>query len=302
MLNAAERIAPARPIGHISAPKHRVDHTHSHVSTIAKSKSVIIPFVPSKPTITPPFWAMIGQVSRLEDAAHKFTVQKEQRIDTIFAEIQRLHRDEGIKLEEAYAASEDMTFWGFLYDVAMGITSSVSFFFGFAAIGSGGTLVGAALITSGVLSLTNIAFKHMEAWDWIATQVSNDKETKQAIKTYLPAAVGITAAAMGAYGAYAAWNYTELQGISKALGILETAAGVAQAVTAWNNGNASERFTSVRAEVSALQTKGELTTLELDIVIEDIKKFQKDLSVIQDLIGRLVQDTSASIQAIQQPV
>jgi len=302
MVNAAERIAPSRPIGHFSAPKQRADHTHNHVSTIAKSKSVVIPFVPSKPTIPPPFWAMIGQVSRLEDAAHKFTVQKEQRIDCIFAEIQRLQKEEGIKLEEAYAASEDMTFWGFLYDTAMGIASSVSFFLGFAAVSGGGTVVGAALIASGVLSLTNIAFKHVEAWDWVATQVSNDKETKQAIKTYLPVAVGIVAAAMGAYGAYGAWNYSELQGMSKALGILETTAGVAQAVTAWNNGKASERFKAVRAEVSALQTKGDLTTLELDVVIEDIKKFQKDLSVIQDLIGRLVQDTSTSIQAIQQPV
>lgn len=306
MVNRTERIASTRAIPPVAAPRHRVDHTHSHFSTISKSKSVVPPYVATKPILEPPpppFWAMIGQVSRLENAAYKFTVQKEQRIDSIFDQIKRLQLEEGLKLEEAYAASEDVTYWSFLYEMATALMSSVSFFFGFAAVSSGGTAVGAALIASGVLSLTNIAFKHAQAWDWIADQVSNgDQEVRQAVKTYLPVGVGIVAAALGVYGAYGAWSYPQLQGTSKALAILETIAGVAHATTAWGNGQAAQRFKLTSAEVSALQSKGELTTLELEIVIDDIKKIQKDLGAIQELVGRLVQDTSHSIQSIQQPV
>lgn len=305
MLNRSERVTPSRPAAPPPPLRKMAAPTEDRLSTISKSKSVVSPFVPSKPILDPPppVWSMLGEVGRLENAAYTFTLQKEQRIDSIFNQIKRLQLEEGLKLEETYAASEDMTFWGYLYDIGSAIMSSVSFFFGFAAVSSGGTLVGAALLTSGILSLTNIAFKHAQAWDWIADQVSNgDRETREAVKTYLPAAVGIAATAMGLYGAYGAWNFPQLQGTAKGLAILETTAGVAQAIASWNNGQAGHRFRSAGAEVSALQTKTELTTLELDVVIDDIKKFQKELGEVQELIGRLVQDTSHSIQSIQQPV
>jgi len=303
MVNRAEKISPIESIRPISSQKQQERSIQDHVSTLNRSKTVTPAHQTSKPILSPPIWETLNNVNRLESVNYDYTLLKKDRINNICEQIKKLQVEEIEKLEEVSTASEEMTYWGHLYDAGNAIASSVSFFFGFAAVSSGGTAVGAALITSGILSLSNIAFKHAEAWDWVADQFSSgDQETHDAIKTYLPIAIGIVAAAMGAYGAYGTWNLPQMQGVSKGLAILETTAGVTQAISAWRNGQAAQKFRTAGAEVSALQTKGELVNLDVDDVMDDIKKLQKDLGLVHEMIGRLIQDASHSIQSIQQPV
>lgn len=302
-IDETRQVAPPFPVGkrpNVSVPQVRDDR-----STIGKAAGVTLPFQPSKPTLDRPIpvWEMLNQVNRLEVVANRVSLQKESSAQYILDKIQTLHIEEAKKLEEAYAASQDVTFWGMLEDVGSVVMSSVSFFFGFSALTSGGTAVGGALVVSGILSLSNVAFKHAQVWDWIADQLSNgDEETRQTILTYLPAAVGIAAAAMGAFGAYGAWNTPTVQGTEKAFAIIQTAASVASGLTAYVNGKAASHFKWAGAEVSALQSKGELTTLDLENVLEEIKGFQKKLVETQELAGKLIQDADKAVQITQQIV
>lgn len=304
-MGKTERVSHAHQVLPLPRVERKPHVSNDHFSTIAKSKSITALYTPSKPLLDPPMpiWEMLSQVGRLERAADKYTLHKEYQIDQTYNKIQQFQRTEALKLEEAYAASQDVSFWSLLEDIGSCLMSSISFFFGFSALATGGTIVGAALIVSGVLSLSNIAFKHAQAWDWIADQVAGgDKEMRQAIVTYLPVAVGITAAALGAYGAWGAWNTSHLEGTAKGLAILQTTASLAKGITAYGSGRAAAHYKSAGAEFSALQTKTELTTLGLENYIEDIKDFQKKLTNVQELVGRLVQDTNRAVQLTQQTV
>ncbi|MBS0630171.1 MAG: hypothetical protein JSS30_08140 [Verrucomicrobia bacterium] len=303
MVNRAERVTSSR---HIHTPPHHHRRPHApedYQSTISKSKTVVSSYTPSKPLLPSPMWDSINQVGRLERVADRFTLQKESQIDMTFDKIQKLHQEEALKLEEAYNISQDVSFWGILEDIGSSLMSSISFFFGFSAVAAGGTAVGAALIVSGVLSLSNIAFKHAQTWDWIADQVAGgDRQMHQAILTYLPPAIGITAAAMGAFGAWGAWHYSYLQGTEKALAILGTTTSLAKGISAYGSGRVNAQSRMTNAEISALQSKAELTILDLEEINDEIKEYQKNLSVMYEYAAKLIQDANKAVQLTQQPV
>jgi hypothetical protein len=301
MLNRTQPAPRSSQVHHIPPAAHKKRSSDDHVSTIEKSKSVASPFTTSKPIL--PHWDMIEQVNRLEKATDVYTQLKQNQIDQSFKRIQDLQREEALKLAEADAASQNVSFWGILEDIGSTIMSAVSFFFGFAALTTGGAAIGGALIVSGILSFSSIAFKHAKGWDWIADQVAgDDKQLRQAIVTYLPVAVGITAAAMGAYGAWGAWHYAPMEGSRKALAILETAAGLAKGISAFGSGKAAAFYKTATAEFSALQTKTELTTLGVEEIIVEIKDLHKQRNADYELAAKLIQDASHAIQLTQQPV
>lgn len=299
MLNRAEPIPHSRQV-HNSPPVSRKKHpTEDHVSTLEKSKTVASPREPSKPVLL----ATIDNVERLEKATDLYTAQKQTQIDLSFKRIQAFQLEETKKLEEAYKASENVGFWGILEDIGSTIMSAISFFFGFSALATGGAAIGGALIISGILSLSSIAFKHAKGWDWIADQIAGEnKPLRQAIVTYLPVAVGITAAAMGAYGAWGAWHYAPMEGSKKALAILQTAASIAKGISAFGSGKAASHYKTANAEFSALQTKTELTTLGIEEIIVEIKDMHKKMSAEYELVAKIIQDSSHAIQVTQQPV
>jgi hypothetical protein len=217
-------------------------------------------------------------------------------------EIQKLHEEEARKLEEAYAASKDASFWSLLEDIGSTIMSSVSFFFGAAALSSGGAAVGGALIVSGVASLSHIAFKYTDGWDWISEQVAGEnKELKETIRTYLPSALGITAAAIGLYGVYGAWSFAGGVGLQQAFSVLQTSGHVAHGIFAYANGQANSFYRKSSAEVSALQSMSELVRMDVENCIEELKEFHENQLAINEQAARLIEETDQAIQITQQP-
>lgn len=302
MLNRTQPVPRNRQVHHIPPVAHKKRPSEDHISTIERSKTAASFYNTSKPVLTP-LWETIDNVERLEKATDRYTAQKQTQIDQSFKRIQAFQLEEAQKLEEAYEASENVSFWGILEDIGSTIMSAVSFFFGFSALATGGALIGGALIVSGVLSVSTLVFKHAKGWDWIADQVAGDNlQLRKAIVTYLPVAVGITAAAMGAYGAWGAWHYAPMEGSKKALAILESAASLAKGITAFGSGKAAAHYKTANAEFSALQTKTELTTLGVEEIIVEIKDIHKKMSAEYELVTKIVQDSSHAIQVTQQPV
>ncbi len=274
-------------------------------STISKA-SERLSHKPSKPLLDPPsspFWETLNQVNRLDKAANQHGAYKESQIESHLKEMEKLHLEEAAKLEEAYQTAKDVGFWSLLEDVGNTLMSSVSLFYGFSALSSGGTVVGGALIASGVLSISNLVFKYTDAWNWVADQIAHEHEDlKSAIKTYIPCAVGIAAAATGIYGSYYAWNLAYATGSNQAISILKTAGHLAAGLTSFANGRSQSHLTWAHAQLSELQISGELVKLDIDSMVEEIKDFQKKQSETQELAARLIEEASQAIQSTMQPV
>ena len=302
-----ERVVQSGQIPYMAPVKlaPHLDLVQNHHSTIAKAAEAAPVFQPSIPQLDRPLplWETFSQVRRYEGTVNTHSIQGEKRIGQTFDHINKINQEQSLKLEEAIAASKDVSFWSILEDVGNSLMSSVSFFYGFTALSTGGTAVGGALIASGVLSLSTIAFKHAQAWDWIADQIAgSDKEMRQAIKTYVPAAVGIIAAGIGVYGAYSSWQYSHLNGISQTQSIIQTTATVVKGITDFGKGRADSHSKWTNAQVSALQSKSDLITIDLDNIVEEVKNVDKKLTEVLELAARLFQDNDRAIQSTQQPV
>lgn len=262
-------------------------------------------FVPSKPQLdTPiPVWNALDQVLRLEGAANRHSLLKEQQIDKELLHIQTLHHEESLKLQEAFEASRDVTFWGILEDMTNTIMSGISFFFGFSALSSGAAVAGGILITSGILSLTNLAFKHGEVWNWAADIAScGNEDLRIGIETYVPPAIGIAAAAATMYGVYAAINMPIETGMKGTLAVLQTTTSLSSGMTALASGRAGAHYQWTNADLSTLQTKSQLSRIDLETMIEETQDFHQSQSEIMRLAAKLIQEADQAVQVTQQPV
>jgi len=250
-----------------------------------------------------PIWKALETVVNFEKIGNRISGLKEMQTEKLLEEIQNFHKEEALKMQEALEEAKEITFWSILEDMGSIFMGGISTIFGFSALSSGNAVVGGLLISSGIVSISNIAFKHARAWDWLADQVAGKDETlHHAITTYIPSAIGIVAAALGLIGTYGAWQYSTLNSTQQTLAILETVTNLATGMAALANGRASSHYHWARAEVSALQSMAEFSNLDLEDCIEQIKDFNKKLLELEETIGKLVQDTDHAIQITQQTV
>lgn len=258
----------------------------------------------SKPVLENPIYKTIElYINRLEPVINRFSLFKESEIEREFDRIDQIQRDQAIKIEEAYQVKQDITFWSVLEDIGNSITSCLSFFFGCASVSAGAPVVGGALIASGVLSATNLIFKHTGLWDWAADTLSYGNESaKNAIRTYVPSAIGLTSAAFGIYGSYAAWNYTSLNGIEKGLSFVQSVTNVANVITAYGNGITQYRSKNIQADLDALRSKADLYRISLEEYTDDIQDYHERHSVIHKALSEIIKETGQAIQITQQPV
>jgi|GEM_PF-3395649 len=303
MVDATERITSIPAVAPTTLgnnPLSIPDHADSSVAP-AELKEV---YTPSKPTLTSPMYNILqGYVARLEPTVDRWSRFKEGSIDAKCREVEELNLQEIAKIKEAQEAANDVSFWGILEDIGGSVMSAVSFTLGLSAVSAGSTLIGGALIVSGALSVGNLAFKHMQVWDYLGDQIGGkDEDLKYAIKNYAPAAVGISAAAMGIYGSYSAWNYAAQTGMARATSLLQGTTNIAMALATYSSGMANSAIKNVQADLSFLQSNLSLSKLSMEVCTDDLKNFHERQMHLHTNIGKLLEETDQAIQVIQQPV
>lgn len=307
MAEAIKRIEEKEPVGYIPPIFEKKDNSgwdgKQEISSISPAEPREAPYIPSKPILDNPLEQSMKIYGIVEDAARRWGHFKVSETEKEFYKIDQTHRQEAVKLEEAYQAQQDVTFWEILGDVGNSIMSSVSFFFGFSAMSAGAPVVGATLIASGVLSVTNLVFKHTQVWEWTADQIGGEnKELRQAIKTFIPPAVGILASALGIYGSYAAWIYSAQTGVGTITTLLKATGNIANGISQYQQGQAQYRLNHLHADLMTLHSNIELGTISVEDHVEDIKDFHKKQNQIHANIQNLLEQTDQMIQVIQQPV
>ncbi|MDN3506466.1 MAG: hypothetical protein P0S96_04480 [Simkaniaceae bacterium] len=296
MVERVTQIPPVTPTNSISSSTPISDGSNSSLEA-AEFKEV---YSPSKPTLTSPIGRMLdGIVGRLEPTVDRWSRFKESSIEAKCKEVEDLNRQEIAKIQEAQDAAKDVTFWGILEDIGNSIMGAVSFTLGFSAVSAGAPVVGGALIVSGALSVGNLAFKHMQVWDYLGDQIAGkDENLKYAIKNYVPSAVGLTAAAMGIYGSFSAWSYTAQAGTS----LLQGTANIATALATYSSGMANSAIKNVQADLSFLQSNLSLSKLSMQVCTDDLRNFHERQMHTFTNVGKLLEETDNAIQVIQQPV
>ncbi|NGX39068.1 MAG: hypothetical protein KR126chlam1_00388 [Chlamydiae bacterium] len=273
-------------------------------SSLTSVKEVSAPFTPSKPKLQEPvFFRVLLNVAYLEQVAENFALYKEKVIERTFAEYNAQNSEAARISEEAQEQSKQVSFWGVLEDLSGAVTGAVSTVFGFSAISAGNPYVGGILIANGVLSISNIAFKHTHVWDWVAEQAAGgNKEYKQLIASTLPAAVGILCTAVGLYGAYNAWSYAQMSQESTLLTFFDTTSNLARGITTMGRGYAESNFLQTSSALSALLSMAELTKIDLENAAEEIKGFHEGQMRVISSCAELLESRDRAIQLTQQPV
>ncbi len=276
-------------------------------SRVEKAPSKTTSYAPSKPDLEPPasseVWRSVNLIRALETLATSHSLKKEEQLDQQFQEIQALHREEAHQLQKALEASQEVSFWSVLEDMTYTVMGAASVYFGATALACGAALTGGMLLTSGILNLGNLLFKHGEIWSYAAEIAScGNEELRKGIETYLPSAIGIMAAAASMYGIYTAWSLPATQSFQSTLSIFQTATSLSAGITSMVRGKSQATLTWLHSDLYALQTKAELSKLDFGKIVVDSTKYQEAQNEIVQLAAKLIRATEQSIQATQQPV
>lgn len=282
--------------------------TRDDVSTLTKAEPLTPSYTPSKPTLEPPSTSPLFDTfrtleTRTEPLIHRWLHGREDRIEKHFSEIQAMHTEQARQMDEAVTASKNVSFWGILEDIASTVSAAIGFFFGTSAALAGSTVVGGALIASGVLTVGNLAFKHGHVWGWVADQMAgNDKQLREQILTYLPSAVGLSATALSFAGAYGAWKYAGQTGFQVTNHLLQSTVNISDSLIHYKSGMASYDQKGILGDLSALQSNTDLSRMDLEKLISDVQEYHEHQTDMHATLGKILEERDQAIQLVQQPV
>jgi len=289
-------------------------------SSIAKANAVATQnYEPSKPTLekpkdpkhveeekklkTNPVPHLIEMVRCLEKLGKEVSQMQKKRVEALAAKMREFTLEEAKVQEEALALSKQVGLWSFLEDLGNMILGGISSVFGYTIATTSSPLVGGMLITAGVMSVTNIVFKHADVWSYLAHEVAGeDQELEKKLLTYLPAAFGITSTALGIAGTCGAWYIGGLTPMGEFISVLNTAASLAQAGTALTNSHFRSKQSWTQADLSLLQNKGQWAKMHIQNAMEEMQEFAESQSAIMELAAQIVNSTRRGIQITQQVV
>ncbi len=204
------------------------------------------------------------------------------------ARLRQLSFENMEKLREAAEKTQESGFWSLLQKIGECILAAISAVLGITLVGTaGGTAIGAVLIASGILTLSNFALRETGSWDYIAKKLSHDKEQQKKLATYLPVGMGLLAAVLGLGGSAATALWTTLSLTQKALTITQTTLGIYQGYV-----TAGKGF----SEVKALWIQGELIEIETETTRERIC-FERDSSSMKSLL-KILENTQQTAEQV----
>jgi hypothetical protein len=192
---------------HASSQQRRPLHSPQH-STIqaaaARDASYDIPV--SRPTLSPHL-RTIKNVEAFTEIGENRLRHFKLEVDDNLAKLKELSQKQLEKLKETANKTKTNLFWSILKQIASCIASAFSALLGLSVAAAGGSvLISGALITSGILSLANIAFSVTGLWEKAANHLyADDRANRERFLKIVPAAIGITSAALGVAGGAAAW-------------------------------------------------------------------------------------------------
>ena len=201
------------------------------------------------------------------------------------------------KLKEAAKNTQSSEFWSFLQKIGECILAALTSVLGITLVATGGgAVIGGVMIAAGILTLTNFAMRETGSWDYVAKQLSDDKEKQKNIAFYLPLGMGLLAAVLGVGGSVATALYTTLNVAGQAVTVLQAATGIYHGITTVGHGVTEGQVLWTEADLTKIATETTLTRVKFEKNSSTLRQMMKILETIEQGAEQVI---SLSTQAIK---
>lgn len=249
--------------------------------TLEVAPKATAPYIPSRPQLDkiPPFSPY--RMMRLSEKLHDLGVQRNNEtayhLDKETAESAKLSQEKIEKLQENIEKNQQSSTWSALHKISSQVLSAISIVLGIAIVTTTPALfIGTVLITSGILSLSNLILSEGGFWDFIAEKIAaDDKVKREKLRHLIPCVIGFLASGLQflSLGALSIWGTLNMT--SKALLIAQTLSNLSTTMTGIGSEVARAKVAWSEAELKKIQGKLSLNTQtadshsrELEITIE----------------------------------
>lgn len=261
-------------------------------------------FSQEKPHLAPPvsshgIYQLLAILERLSCSGKTLARAHGVALQQTNNECDALIKEQSRILEEAAKRTQAQRVWDALKQAATVVLAALSALFGITLLAVPGTTVlGVALIASGILTIANLAMSDLGAWDWVARKLASDNEKKrQWLAILLPAAVSFVAGALalgGGPAALQAWH--TMSAVQRAVVVLTTAAAFADGSIQIGKGVSDTQATWLQTELERSQTSLTLNELQSEKITSWIRALLESLAqasaTAEQIIARFVQTNS----------
>lgn len=295
---ALENIAAVAQPGLDALPLKCADPCLPFPDTITAAEVAAPAFIPSRPTLTPPFKQseelaliiLLDKISKVERGLLKVSSEELSRMHKQF---EALYLEKTQKLKESIGRNQISHFWDLLKRIGACIVAAISTVLGIALVTTGaGTVVGGVMIACGVTTLANLALSEAGVWRWAAEKIAGDNEEKcNRIATLIPAAIGLLTFVGGAIGSGGAtlFGQPQLLGFGQmTLTIVKTAADAAEGIATVGEGVTKARMHWTQADLNDLEGKLTLHQHHFETSTQELQKLLHNLSDTYSKAQRII--------------
>jgi|GEM_PF-6779591 len=254
----------------------------------------------TRPFLPAPQGGVFEGISKLYDVCGAFMNTNRSLIEAHLAKLKTLSHEHFLLFKQAAERTQSSLFWETLRKIGASIVAAFSFVFGLSVINSGGSLlVAGALISSGVLAITNLAFAETGMWDKVAEQLyPEDKKQREKFLLLVPSAIGLLSAGLGTAGGVAAWSGGAITFADKVTTVVNSTIHLTEGVVSLGEGISKARVHFTEAELQELNLKKFTYQQELDQFTAALDRMMKLFSKSHSSAARIIKLSTQSISEI----
>lgn len=276
---------PVEAISGVEIPQFIVEKLAAEKALLTAQDTMVVAlptvekaYVPSKPQISPVLFA-INNVIELTRLGKMMMAWNSARLTDKYKEMDELRIKMAQQIQENVNKSGWAKFWDILQDIGTCVLAAISAVIGISLVSTGaGSLIGGAMIASGVLSIALLIGRKTGAVDWLAKEIAGDDEQLRKLLTMLiPGAVGVACGLLSLGGMIGAWSSINI--VQQALSIAQAAASISGGVLTLGRGivHADVKW----GEAQMVELRKALTVLGIDIekIMKGMERFMEHMAL-----------------------
>lgn len=284
------------------APLHSETLYEDRIEETPAAFGPLIPYQPSKPVL--PEFAIIKTLDRFYETGRKIQMRATKNLEDVQTKVDELQRQNAEKLKESAKLAQESGFWAVMQQVGACLFGALSAVLGFSLVATRvNPTVGWLLISSGILSIANLAFSATGVWDWVAKKIAHDNEDMQKnISTILPASVGLVCAGIGLAGGMGSLNglWASLNFSQRSLVVLQTAVCFAEGISTLAGGYSEYKALVAKSELVDIEKKMNFSYQTVEKLTRGIEKTMKELKHGSDRAAEIIKLSASSNRRVTQ--
>jgi hypothetical protein len=271
-------------------------------SVDVSSKQIKTEPLTSRPTLLPPSNLRLTKfVCELEKTEQSMVENLSERLSDISNEGAEQSRAYQKELKENADKIKDGLAWSVLKKVWTAFFSAVTALFGFSNIIAGNVFVGAALIASGILSLTNLLCSELGVWDEVAKKLAQEDQARQKqIAFCIPLTLSILTAGLALFGGIYDLTHSKEFLSNQFFFALLASCSILEGVVNIGQGVTQMRTLHSQAGLLKMQATLESTNIETKMCADALGNFFSSMQKIFERLSRVMQINAQTNLAILQ--